>query len=134
MSNFDDKKKKVIENAIKTGKTPLSIEQAGNYLHHKDFKDAAMAKIEIMKDKPLGVHNSTQSTHNRALRVALACLPKKGVGLVYRQLLTCRIQGASTAEIARGMKMSADRVEELEKQAIDTVKGLLSKRKIIPVV
>jgi len=114
--------------------TPLSIEQAGNYIRHKDFHKTSMAKIQALKEKTLSPYEASKSAQNRALRLGLACLPNKDKGLVYRKLLACRVQGATYEDLSLSMKISVVKVKELEKEAMDTIKTILSSRRIMPVV
>ena len=123
-----------LSEAKKMENTELSVEQAGNYINHKDFHEASMQKVKDLTEKPKDPRATNPNTQLRLLRTALACLPKKDKGLVYRQLLACRIKGATYEQMSISMKMSVVKVKQIEKEAMDTVKKILMTRKIAPVV
>jgi len=115
-------------------KKPMSIEQAGNYIRHKDFKDNALKKVQDIKAAPLTLNEAPPSAKIRLMRTALAYLKNNGEEAIYKKLLACKIKGATNEQIAFALKITPERVKNLEIEAILRVKEKLSALNVAPVV
>jgi len=116
------------------GKTPMNAEQVANFMK-EDFGKNMEKQIKDMKEEPLDVAEMNDSARIRALKVGISSvLTNKGRDLVYRQVLLCRIQGASYEQIATAMKTTPEAAEITEAEARKCVQNRLRSRKVLPVV
>jgi len=115
-------------------KKPMSIEQVGNYIQHKDFKVSSLKKIEDIKNTPMDLTEAHPSSKIRLMRTALAYLKNNGEEAIYKKLLTCKIKGATDEQIAGALKITPQKVKTLEIEAIMRVKEKLSALNVAPVV
>lgn len=112
--------------------TPLSIEQAGNYLD-SDFKKDALKQIGDIKKRPM--HLSEMATGpERFLRLAIGFLKNEGTEVIYKKILWCRIHGATIQQISKVINEKENVVKLLERDAIKCVKDRIANRKVMPVV
>lgn len=113
---------------------PLSVEQARNYIHHKDFDKSAKKQIKDMLETPLAPTEANASVSVRALRMGLATLKNEGKEGIFKKLLACRARGATYTQLSLVMKLPEDKIKIVERNAMKCVKERLHAQKIIPVV
>lgn len=146
MSDFETKREH---------KTPLSLEQAGNYLKEKMETASADMKAEAKK-APISVNNPDDTKRyllycvslledvpehikNRwcfAANKAPGMYATKEVARIFKQLLVARIYGYSLRRIAMLLHTTIPVVEQTEKLANDAVKAAIMQRRLsgIPII
>jgi len=111
-----------------------SQEQITNYIHSEDRKKDIRKQVDDIINAPVAYNEMNKSQVHRMLATYISYLGNTGKELIYKKLLKCRIAGAKIEEISKALKITPDKVELLERDAIECVKDKMNTKIITPAI